>query len=83
MATSQTPWNVNSWTFFDEPIFKDHPTTSGASLLVRDDYAAAPDKHHAFVAIAGDAGPMYVGTSSDLIHWDVNDTIWQQARAGS
>jgi predicted GH43/DUF377 family glycosyl hydrolase len=82
MATSQTPWNVSSWTFFDEPIFKDHPTTSGASLLVRDDYAAAPDKHYAFVAIAGDAGPMYVGTSSDLIHWDVNDTIWQQGREG-
>eukprot|EP01043_Picozoa_sp_COSAG02_P055133 COSAG02_NODE_6350_length_3630_cov_2.884452_2_plen_145_part_00 len=63
-------------------IFADHPTTSGASLLVRDDYMPAPDMHYAFVAIAGDAGPMYVGTSHDLIHWNVSDTIWQQGRKG-
>ena len=82
MATSKTPWNVSSWTFYDSPIFADHPTTSGASLLARDDYAPAPDLHYAFVAIAGDAGPMYVGTSGDLIHWNVSDTIWQQGRKG-
>ena len=82
MATTRTPWNMSSWTFYDEPIFKDHPTTSGASLLARDDYAPMPDMHYAFVAIAGDAGPMYIGTSADLIHWNVSDTIWQQGRKG-
>jgi hypothetical protein len=33
------------------------------------------DLHYAFVAIAGDAGPMYVGTSADLIHLNVSDKI--------
>lgn len=72
VASSPTPWVVDSW-IFHGPVWRRH--TAGVSLLLRDQ-----GPHYAIIGTADDAGSLYTATSSDLIHWDINTTVWQRGR---
>ena len=78
---SRSPWEAESWTFHG-PLTTVFGTTSGASLLIRDDTAAPTPTHYAIITTANTAGGLYTATSTDLLNWDVNTTAWCKGRRG-
>ena len=70
-----------------QAVWPEHPHTAGVSLLLRDDAvttsassSAATPVHYAFIGTSDDAGPLFAGTSTDLLTWSVNNTPWVQGR---
>lgn len=82
LATSATPWVIDSWEFHG-PMSPGQVTTSGASLLLRDDVPGSP--HYAFITTDDDAGGLLYATapSSDPLNWTTHSTHdWETGRKG-
>lgn len=82
LATSPTPWLVNSWSWHG-PMSPGQQTTSGASILLRDDVPGSP--HYAFITTDDDAGALLVATAphDDPLTWTTQSKPWASGRPGA